>query len=163
MTVLADPGKARILIVEDEGFTSGLLCAALKGAGFDVHSASSAAEARRAVADFDPDANPKETPVPATLDWDLWLGVAAARPYDPAYLPRSWRGYFDFGTGVLGDMGCHMMDGGFYAFDLPAPTSVEAVAASQTLYGILGITLVLLVGGIMLLFVKAPPKTVAAQ
>ena len=46
----------RVLIVEDEGFTSGLLCAALKGAGFDVHAASSAAEARRAVADFDPDA-----------------------------------------------------------------------------------------------------------
>ena len=45
----------RVLIVEDEGFTSGLLCAALKGAGFDVYSASSAAEARRAVADFDPD------------------------------------------------------------------------------------------------------------
>lgn len=69
--------------------------------------------------------------VPKTLDWDLWLGVAPARAYDPAYLPFNWRGYWDFGTGALGDMGCHMMDG-FWAFDLPAPTSVEAVAAGQT-------------------------------
>ena len=69
--------------------------------------------------------------VPKTLDWDLWLGVAAARAYDPAYLPFNWRGYWDFGTGALGDMGCHMMDG-FWALDLPAPKSIEAVAASQT-------------------------------
>ena len=69
---------------------------------------------------------------PATLDWDLWLGVAADRPYDPGYLPFNWRGFWDFGTGALGDMGCHMMDGGFWAFDLPAPTSVEAVSANQT-------------------------------
>jgi predicted dehydrogenase len=69
---------------------------------------------------------------PATLDWDVWLGVASARAYDPAYLPFNWRGYWDFGTGALGDMGCHMLDGGFWAFDLPAPASVEAVAASQT-------------------------------
>ncbi len=70
--------------------------------------------------------------VPATLDWDLWLGVAAARAYDPAYLPFNWRGYWDFGTGALGDMGCHMLDGGFWAFDLPAPVTVEAAAAGQT-------------------------------
>ena len=70
--------------------------------------------------------------VPATLDWDLWLGVAAVRPYDPAYLPFNWRGFWDFGTGALGDMGCHMMDGGFYAFNLAAPTSVEAVSANPT-------------------------------
>lgn len=56
----------RVLVVEDEGFTSGLLCAALKGAGFDVHAASSAAEARRAVADFDPDA--------ALIDLNLGAG-----------------------------------------------------------------------------------------
>lgn len=70
--------------------------------------------------------------VPSTLDWDLWLGVAAARPYDPGYLPFNWRGFWDFGTGALGDMGCHMMDGAFYAFDLPAPSAVEAVAANTT-------------------------------
>lgn len=70
--------------------------------------------------------------VPPTLDWDLWLGVAAPREFDPAYLPFNWRGYWDFGTGALGDMGCHMMDGGFWAFDLPAPTTVEAVSANAT-------------------------------
>ena len=70
--------------------------------------------------------------VPRTLDWDLWLGVAAQREFDPAYLPFNWRGFWDFGTGALGDMGCHMMDGGFWAFDLPAPTTVEAVSANAT-------------------------------
>ena len=70
--------------------------------------------------------------VPPTLDWDLWLGVAAERPYDPAYAPFNWRGYWDFGTGALGDMGCHQMDGGFYALDLDAPTSVDAISAKAT-------------------------------
>ncbi len=70
--------------------------------------------------------------VPSTLDWDLWLGVAAARDYDPAYLPFTWRGYWDFGTGALGDMGCHVLDGAYYALDLKSPTHIEAVSASQT-------------------------------
>jgi len=70
--------------------------------------------------------------VPATLDWDLWLGVAESRAFDPGYLPFNWRGYWDFGTGALGDMGCHMMDGAFWAFDLSAPTWVEAVSANAT-------------------------------
>lgn len=70
--------------------------------------------------------------VPATLDWDLWLGVAAQREYDPAYLPFTWRGYWDFGTGALGDMGCHLLDGAYYALDLGYPTRIEAVSANQT-------------------------------
>jgi predicted dehydrogenase len=70
--------------------------------------------------------------IPPTLDWDLWLGVAAERAYDPGYLPFNWRGFWDFGTGALGDMGCHMMDGGFWAFDLPAPATVEAISANTT-------------------------------
>ena len=70
--------------------------------------------------------------VPKTLNWDVWLGVAPTRAFDPGYLPFNWRGFWDFGTGALGDMGCHMMDGGFWAFDLPAPASVEAVAANPT-------------------------------
>ena len=54
---------------------------------------------------------PKETPaVPSTVDWDLWLGPAPERPYHPAYLPFKWRGWWDFGTGALGDMGCHIID-----------------------------------------------------
>lgn len=69
---------------------------------------------------------------PASLDWDLWLGVAATRAYDPAYLPFTWRGFWDFGTGALGDMGCHTMDGAFFAFDLDGPSHVEAISARAT-------------------------------
>jgi len=70
---------------------------------------------------------PKETPpVPETLDWDLWLGPAPYRPYHPAYLPQFWRGWWDFGTGGLGDMGCHNLDAAFWALKLGHPTSVEA-------------------------------------
>ncbi len=70
---------------------------------------------------------PKETPpVPETLDWDLWLGPAPYRPYHPAYLPQLWRGWWDFGTGGLGDMGCHNLDPVFWALKLGNPTSVEA-------------------------------------
>ncbi len=70
--------------------------------------------------------------VPSTLDWDLWLGVAPARQYDPAYLPFTWRGFWDFGSGALGDMGCHVMDGAYWALGLTIPTSVEPISANQT-------------------------------
>ena len=70
---------------------------------------------------------PKDTPpVPETLDWDLWLGPAPARPYNPAYLPFKWRGWWDFGTGVLGDIGCHSFDPAVRALKLGAPLTVEA-------------------------------------
>jgi predicted dehydrogenase len=67
-----------------------------------------------------------EPPVPETLDWDLWLGPAPTRPYNPAYLPFKWRGWWDFGTGALGDIGCHAMDPVFRALKLGAPISVQA-------------------------------------
>jgi predicted dehydrogenase len=70
---------------------------------------------------------PKETPpVPATLDWDLWLGPAPYRPYHPSYLPFNWRAWWDFGTGALGDMACHVLDPVFSALKLSYPTRVEA-------------------------------------
>ncbi len=70
---------------------------------------------------------PTETsPVPDTLDWDLWLGPAPARPYHSAYLPFKWRGWWDFGTGALGDIGCHTFDPVFRALKLGHPLSVEA-------------------------------------
>jgi len=70
---------------------------------------------------------PKETPpVPETLDWDLWLGPAPLRPYHRAYVPGNWRRWWDFGTGTLGDMGCHIIDPVFWALDLKYPISVEA-------------------------------------
>ena len=65
-------------------------------------------------------------PVPATLDWDLWLGGAPARPYHTAYHPTVWRAWFDFGTGALGDMAVHNLDPAFYALDLGAPVAAEA-------------------------------------
>lgn len=70
---------------------------------------------------------PKDTPsVPSTLDWDLWLGPAPQRSYHPAYLPFKWRGWWDFGTGALGDIGCHACDPVFRALKLAHPISVQA-------------------------------------
>jgi predicted dehydrogenase len=65
-------------------------------------------------------------PVPSALDWDLWLGPAPERPFHPAYHPFKWRGWWDFGTGALGDMGCHIIDAAFWALELGSPSSVEA-------------------------------------
>lgn len=78
------------------------------------------------------DAVPAGQPVPETLDWDLWLGQAAPREYNEAYLPRIWRGWYDFGTGSLGDMGCHVMDLGFWALKLGTPTTIEAQNSGAT-------------------------------
>jgi len=75
---------------------------------------------------------PKDTPqVPATLNWDLWLGPARYRPYHPAYLPFHWRSWWDFGTGVLGDIGCHQLDPVFRALRLGYPTTVEACSSNM--------------------------------
>jgi predicted dehydrogenase len=64
------------------------------------------------------------------LDWNLWLGVAPARPYHPAYCPFAWRGWKDFGTGAVGDMGIHNTAMPFAALDLGPPSSAEIVATS---------------------------------
>jgi predicted dehydrogenase len=70
---------------------------------------------------------PTETPpVPASLDWDLWLGPAPVRPYHPAYAPFRWRGWWDFGSGGIGDMGIHNLAPVFSALNLGAPESVQA-------------------------------------
>ena len=70
---------------------------------------------------------PKETPpVPKELDWDLWLGPAPCRPYHPCYLPGTWRSWWDFGSGGLGDFGCHYMDLPYWALKLRHPTTIEA-------------------------------------
>ena len=69
-------------------------------------------------------------PIPAEVDWDLWLGTAPFREYHEAYMPFRWRGYWDFGTGALGDMGCHFMDLPYRALKLGYPTSVECSASS---------------------------------
>jgi predicted dehydrogenase len=72
---------------------------------------------------------PTDTPpVPSGLNWDIWLGPAPKRPYHPAYVPFRWRGWWDFGSGGLGDMGIHNLAPVFTALKLGAPTSVNAVS-----------------------------------
>ena len=70
---------------------------------------------------------PPPSPVPSTLDWDLWLGVASERPYSDKYVPFAWRGFYDFGCGALGDMACHILGAPNMALRLGSPTSVECV------------------------------------
>ncbi|MDK1021369.1 MAG: Gfo/Idh/MocA family oxidoreductase [Candidatus Hydrogenedentes bacterium] len=67
-------------------------------------------------------------PVPDSLDWDLWLGPASFRKYNPMYHPGAWRGWSNFGTGMFGDWVCHLIDPVFTALDLGAPISVVAEA-----------------------------------
>lgn len=78
---------------------------------------------------------PQESmPVPEGLDWDRWLGPAKKRPYHIDYTPYTWRGWWDFGTGSMGDFFCHNADPAFWALDLPHPTRVEATQYGNTQY-----------------------------
>lgn len=82
---------------------------------------------------------PPPEPVPDTLDWDLWLGIAEKRPYTSGgpdyesplqghfYQPGNWRGFYDFGCGALGDMACHILGAPNLALQLGAPASVECI------------------------------------
>jgi predicted dehydrogenase len=84
----------------------------------------------------DPEAKPERNdPVPANIDWDLWLGVCSERPFigDTYYHPANWRKRIDFGTGTFGDMGCHIFDPVFNSLKLGSPISVrsEGVAPNQ--------------------------------
>jgi hypothetical protein len=68
-------------------------------------------------------------PTPAGLNWDLWIGPREPRPYHPAYVPVTWRDFWTFGCGALGDFGCHDLDAIVWAFDLRAPQTIEALPA----------------------------------
>jgi predicted dehydrogenase len=72
---------------------------------------------------------PGTPPVPPGLDWDLWLGPREWRPYNPAYAPFGWRGYWAFGGGALPDLAIHHLDPAFSALSLDTPQTVEATAA----------------------------------
>lgn len=75
---------------------------------------------------------PTEAPsVPRTLNWDLWLGPAPQQTYHPMFVPFGWRGWWDFGTGALGDMACHIIDPAFKALKLGYPSQVEATSATR--------------------------------
>jgi predicted dehydrogenase len=69
---------------------------------------------------------PQTKPVPDNLDWDLWLGAAPERPYADGYHTFAWRGWWDFGSGALGDMACHTVNMAYMGLDLKNPTSVQA-------------------------------------
>jgi predicted dehydrogenase len=74
-------------------------------------------------------ARPSETPaVPSHVHWDLFLGPAPVRPYNPVYHPHDWRGWWDFGTGSLGDMACHTANLAFHGLKLGLPTRVSAIS-----------------------------------
>jgi predicted dehydrogenase len=76
---------------------------------------------------------PKEAmPVPAGLDWDAWIGPAPMRPYHRAYHPGTWRSWWDFGCGMMGDRGVHTLDSVVTALELTAPTSVDATCCGST-------------------------------
>lgn len=70
----------------------------------------------------------EKPPIPDGLDWDLWLGPAKYRDYHPDYHPLTWRAWIDFGTGSMGDMGCHILDPAFYALELGAPSEIQATS-----------------------------------
>jgi len=75
---------------------------------------------------------PKETPpVPDNVHWDEWIGPAQMRPYNAAYHPFKWRGWWEFGTGALGDMACHTLNMPFMGADLRYPTSVQATTSGH--------------------------------
>src|SRR5438045_1892685 len=74
-----------------------------------------------------------EDPVPENFKWDLWLGPAPSRPFKKGvYHPFVWRGWFDFGTGALGDMACHTVNMPFRALKLGYPNVIECELASRT-------------------------------
>jgi predicted dehydrogenase len=69
---------------------------------------------------------PKGEPVPNGLNWELWQGPVAERPFNNLYAPRTWRGFYDYGNGKLGDWCCHTLDAPYWALDLGVPLSAEA-------------------------------------
>jgi len=75
---------------------------------------------------------PAAEPAPAGIDWDLWIGPAPYREYSKEIAPLKWRGWWDFGVGALGDMGCHIMDMPYWALDLGSPDWVEATHEGGT-------------------------------
>jgi predicted dehydrogenase len=95
----------------------------------EVHAWTNRPASKNPWASFAIQAMPKDRPpVPKALNWDLWLGPVKYRPYHPAYHPLKWRAWLDFGTGPLGDMGCHIIDPAFWALDLGAPESLQATS-----------------------------------
>ncbi len=96
----------------------------------EIHAACGARFWKTALYETRPADTP---PLPEGLDWDLWLGPAPERPYHPEYHPWCWRNWWDFGTGLIGDLGCHMLSPAFKALKLGYPVSVEACSTKLNL------------------------------
>ena len=94
------------------------------GAVKEVHAWTNRPVWKQGVAEM-----PKGEPTPSTLDWESWIGISKMRPFSTDYVPFQWRGWFDFGCGVLGDMACHVLGALNMALLLSkrAPTSVECI------------------------------------
>lgn len=80
---------------------------------------------------------PPESPVPEGLNWDLWLGPSEPRPFYEGYIRKKWRAFYDFGSGMLGDFGCHTFDTPVWALDLDPPTVVECTERAESLEGVI--------------------------
>ncbi|MBT8044578.1 MAG: Gfo/Idh/MocA family oxidoreductase, partial [Verrucomicrobiae bacterium] len=80
---------------------------------------------------------PPPSPIPEGLAWDLWLGPAAKRPFYKGYLPYTWRTFWDFGLGMLGDWGCHTLDTPVWALDLDPPSVVECLDRKESRKGLI--------------------------
>ncbi len=79
-----------------------------------------------------PAVTPKDAEVPADLDWELWLGSVPSRPYQTGIAPFAWRGFFEYGSGALGDMGCHNLDPLVWGLGLGVPDKIEATSEGLT-------------------------------
>ena len=77
--------------------------------------------------DPQPTVAPSSEPVPEGVNWDLWQGPVARADYSSQYLPQRWRGWWNYGCGGLGDIGCHCLDAPFWALQLGMPEKVEVV------------------------------------
>ena len=127
-TQLGNHGQASV----EACVTCELIAAGAIGAVREIHASYGARFWQTALYETLPSDKP---PVPEGLDWDLWLGPAPERPYHPEYHPWNWRNWWDFGTGLIGDLGCHMLSTAFKALELGHPSSVEACSTklnSQT-------------------------------
>ncbi len=110
--------------------TCELIAAGAIGVVREVHASYGARFWRTALYEARPTDTP---PVPDGLDWDLWLGPAPERPYHPEYHPWCWRNWWAFGTGLIGDLGCHMLSTAFKALRLGYPANVEACSTKLNL------------------------------
>ena len=72
--------------------------------------------------------SPDPSQKPEGMDWDLWIGPAENKGYTPGLHAFDWRGFWNYGTGALGDMGCHILDPSFYALELGAPSEIQATS-----------------------------------